>query len=61
VGAGKAATPILEVTAGRLAMLGNAGHPRVPNPALAARQFLALISTEIPGRHQARPTFLRAH
>ncbi|MBL7497918.1 TetR/AcrR family transcriptional regulator [Frankia sp. CNm7] len=44
----KAMTPILESLAGRLAMLGNAGHLTVPDPALAARQFLALISAEIP-------------
>jgi AcrR family transcriptional regulator len=44
----KAADPILEALAGRLAMLGNAGLLRVPDPALAARQFLALIGAEIP-------------
>jgi AcrR family transcriptional regulator len=44
----KATTPILEALAGRLAMLGNAGHLTVPDPALAARQFLALIAAEIP-------------
>jgi len=44
----KAADPILEALAGRLAMLGNAGLLRLPNPALAARQFLALIGAEIP-------------
>jgi TetR/AcrR family transcriptional repressor of mexJK operon len=43
----KAADPILEALAGRLAMLGNAGRLLVPDPALAARQFLALISVEI--------------
>jgi AcrR family transcriptional regulator len=44
----RAADPILEALAGRLAMLGNAGFLRVPDPALAARQFLALIGAEIP-------------
>jgi AcrR family transcriptional regulator len=44
----KAADPILEALAGRLAMLGNAGYLRIPDPALAARQFLALIGAEIP-------------
>ncbi|OHV40664.1 TetR family transcriptional regulator [Pseudofrankia sp. EUN1h] len=43
----KAAAPILEALAGRLAMLGNAGHLTVPDPTLAARQFLALIGAEI--------------
>ncbi len=44
----KASDPILEALAGRLAMLGNAGLMRVPDPALAARQFLALIGAELP-------------
>jgi TetR/AcrR family transcriptional regulator, mexJK operon transcriptional repressor len=44
----KAADPILEALAGRLAMLGNAGYLRMADPTLAARQFLALISAEIP-------------
>ena len=44
----KAADPIREALAGRLAMLGNAGYLRIPDPALAARQFLALIGAEIP-------------
>jgi TetR/AcrR family transcriptional repressor of mexJK operon len=44
----RAADPILEALAGRLAMLGNAGYLSVPDPALAARQFLALITAEIP-------------
>jgi TetR/AcrR family transcriptional repressor of mexJK operon len=44
----RAADPILEALAGRLAMLGNAGHLDVPDPALSARQFLALIAAEIP-------------
>lgn len=44
----KAADPILEALAGRLAMLGNAGLLQVPEPTLAARQFLALIAAEIP-------------
>jgi AcrR family transcriptional regulator len=44
----EASDPILEALSGRLAMLGNAGHLRIPDPALAARQFLALIGAEIP-------------
>lgn len=44
----EASDPILEALAGRLAMLGNAGHLRIPDPALAARQFLALVGAEIP-------------
>ncbi|WP_045878254.1 TetR/AcrR family transcriptional regulator [Pseudofrankia sp. DC12] len=44
----KAEAPIMEALAGRLAMLGNAGHLVVPDPALAAHQFLALIGAEIP-------------
>jgi TetR/AcrR family transcriptional regulator, mexJK operon transcriptional repressor len=44
----RALDPILEALAGRLAMLGNAGHLYLPDPALAARQFLALIAAEIP-------------
>jgi len=44
----RAAEPILEALAGRLAMLGNAGYLSVPDPALAARQFLALINAQIP-------------
>jgi TetR/AcrR family transcriptional regulator, mexJK operon transcriptional repressor len=43
----RASDPILEALAGRLAMLGNAGHLVIPDPALAARQFLALIGAEI--------------
>ena len=44
------AEPILEALAGRLAMLGNAGLLRIPDPQLAARQFLALIGAEMPER-----------
>jgi TetR/AcrR family transcriptional regulator, mexJK operon transcriptional repressor len=44
----EATEPILETLAGRLAMLGNAGHLRIGDPALAARQFFALIDAEIP-------------
>ncbi len=43
----RAADPILEALAGRLAMLGNAGHLTVPDPALAARQLLALLGAQI--------------
>jgi TetR/AcrR family transcriptional regulator, mexJK operon transcriptional repressor len=46
----RAAEPILEALAGRLAMLGNAGFLRIPDPRLAARQFLALIGAEMPER-----------
>jgi TetR/AcrR family transcriptional regulator, mexJK operon transcriptional repressor len=44
----KADKPIMEALAGRLAMLGNAGRLHIPDPALAARQFQALISAELP-------------
>jgi TetR/AcrR family transcriptional regulator, mexJK operon transcriptional repressor len=44
----RTAVPIIEALAGRLAMLANAGHLRLPDPILAARQFLALINTEMP-------------
>lgn len=43
-----AADPILDMLAGRLAMLGNAGLLSIADPGLAARQFLALIAAEIP-------------
>lgn len=46
----RATRPILDALAGRLAMLGNAGHLRVPDPQLAARQFLALIGAEMSER-----------
>jgi AcrR family transcriptional regulator len=45
-----ATEPIMEALAGRLAMLGNAGYLDLPDPALAARQFFALIAAEIPER-----------
>jgi TetR/AcrR family transcriptional repressor of mexJK operon len=53
----QAAEPILEALAGRLAMLGNAGHLRVPDPTLAARQFLALVGAEIDDltEHNTKP------
>jgi TetR/AcrR family transcriptional repressor of mexJK operon len=44
----KAEDPVHEALAGRLAMLGNAGYIVVGDPALAARQFLALIGAQIP-------------
>lgn len=44
----RAADPILEALAGRLAMLGDAGRLRLPDPHLGARQFLALIGAEMP-------------
>ena len=40
--------PIIDGLAGRLAMLGNAGRLAVADPMLAAAQFLALISAELP-------------
>lgn len=46
----RAAAPIYEALAGRLAMLGNAGHLHIRDPQLAARQFLALIAAELPDR-----------
>jgi AcrR family transcriptional regulator len=44
----KAGDPILDALTGRLAMLGNAGLLQVADPALAARQFFALINAQIP-------------
>lgn len=44
----RTADPIIDGLAGRLAMLGNAGHLDVPDPMLAAKQFLALIGAEFP-------------
>ncbi|MGW0038942.1 TetR/AcrR family transcriptional regulator [Gordonia sp. NPDC003376] len=41
-------TPIVDGLAGRLAMVGNAGRLRIDDPVLAARQFLALITAELP-------------
>jgi TetR/AcrR family transcriptional repressor of mexJK operon len=46
----RAMEPIIEALTGRLAMLGNAGLLRLPDPRLAARQFLALIAAELPER-----------
>jgi AcrR family transcriptional regulator len=46
----RATEPIMEALTGRLAMLGNAGFLRLPDPRLAARQFLALIAAELPER-----------
>ncbi len=46
----RAADPIVEALAGRLAMLGNGGRLRLPDPRLAARQFLALIAAEVSDR-----------
>ena len=46
----RAIEPIVEALTGRLAMLGNAGLLRLPDPRLAARQFLALIAAEMPER-----------
>lgn len=40
--------PIIDGLAGRLAMLGNAGHLTIADPMLAAAQFLALIGAELP-------------
>ncbi|GLZ80893.1 TetR family transcriptional regulator [Actinorhabdospora filicis] len=41
---------INEALAGRLARLGNAGVLRVPDPVLAARHFMALITGELAAR-----------
>jgi TetR/AcrR family transcriptional regulator, mexJK operon transcriptional repressor len=46
--ADNAAGPVLVLLSGKLAQLDEAGHLSVPDPALAARQFLALISAELP-------------
>jgi TetR/AcrR family transcriptional regulator, mexJK operon transcriptional repressor len=40
--------PVYEALAGRLAMVGNAGYLTIDDPALAARQFIALIGAELP-------------
>ncbi|MDF8263307.1 TetR/AcrR family transcriptional regulator [Luteipulveratus flavus] len=39
--------PVIEALAGRLAMLGNAGLLRVPDPVLAAKQLIALSRAEL--------------
>ncbi len=46
----RAVEPVLEALTGRLAMLGNAGFLHLPDPRLAAQQFLALIAAEMPTR-----------
>jgi AcrR family transcriptional regulator len=43
----RAADPMFEALAGRLAMLANAGYLRIDDPVLAAKQFLALSSAEL--------------
>lgn len=40
--------PIVEALAGRLALLGERGQLRLPDPHLGARQFLALVAAEVP-------------
>lgn len=47
---GEGGRQVNEALAGRLARLGNAGVLRVPDPVLAARHFMALISGELPAR-----------
>ncbi|GAA2452206.1 TetR/AcrR family transcriptional regulator [Actinomadura vinacea] len=42
----------LEVLAGRLARLANAGHLEIADPVRAAGQFLALLTHELPGLSQ---------
>ncbi len=42
------ADPVLDALAGRLARLSNAGYLDIPDPDLAAGQFLALISGDLP-------------
>ncbi|WP_083709488.1 TetR/AcrR family transcriptional regulator [Williamsia sterculiae] len=44
----RVAEPIIDGLAGRLAMLGNAKVLDVPDPVLAAKQFIALIDAEFP-------------
>jgi TetR/AcrR family transcriptional repressor of mexJK operon len=44
----RAVRPVQEALAGRLAMLGNAGHLRIDNPVKAARQFVVLVNAELP-------------
>lgn len=39
--------PVIEALAGKLAMLGNAGLLELPDPVLAANQFIALIHAEL--------------
>ncbi len=60
----RSGAPILDALAGRLAMLANAGRLTLPDPDLAARQFFALISAELPeltqtGRRPASQARLR--
>jgi AcrR family transcriptional regulator len=43
----RAADPIIQALAGRLAILANAGYLRISDPELAAKQFIALTRAEI--------------
>lgn len=43
----RGAEPMIEALAGRLAMLANAGHLKIDDPRLAAKQFFALIGAEM--------------
>lgn len=43
----RAADPMVQALAGRLAILANAGHLRLPDPTLAAKQLIALVSAEM--------------
>ncbi|MFJ9775182.1 TetR/AcrR family transcriptional regulator [Kitasatospora sp. NPDC101157] len=41
--------PVLDVLAGRLSSLANRGHLDLDDPAVAASQFIALVSGNLPG------------
>jgi TetR/AcrR family transcriptional regulator, mexJK operon transcriptional repressor len=43
----RAAEPVIEALAGKLARLGNAGYLRISDPVLAAKQFIALTNAEL--------------
>ncbi|MDY7104759.1 MAG: TetR/AcrR family transcriptional regulator [Actinomycetota bacterium] len=44
----RAVDPVVDALAGRLAVLANAGRLRLADPHLAAKQFMALITAELP-------------
>lgn len=44
----RAVRPVSEALAGRMAMLGNAGHLKIEDPVRAGRQFMVLVSAELP-------------
>jgi TetR/AcrR family transcriptional repressor of mexJK operon len=43
----RAAEPVIEALAGKLARLGNAGYLRISDPVLAAKQLIALTNAEL--------------